>query len=64
MLDRYARARRSDRLAGIAFTHGLIALFGNDWPLLRWPRGVALTALDAIAPAKRAFTRAMLHGLR
>ena len=64
ILDRYARARRSDRLAGIAFTHGLIALFGNDWPLLRWPRGVALTALDAIAPAKRAFTRAMLHGLR
>jgi len=64
MLARYARARRSDRLAGIVFTHGLIGLFGNDSALLRWPRGVALTLLDAIAPAKRAFTRAMLNGLR
>jgi 2-octaprenyl-6-methoxyphenol hydroxylase len=64
MLARYARARRPDRLAGVAFTHGLIGVFGNDWPLLRWPRGVALTLLDAFAPAKRAFTRAMLNGLR
>jgi len=64
MLARYARARRSDRLAGVAFTHGLIGVFGTDSPLLRWPRGVALTLLDAVAPAKRAFTRAMLNGLR
>jgi 2-octaprenyl-6-methoxyphenol hydroxylase len=63
MLARYARARTSDRFAGIAFTHGLLALFGNDWLPLRAPRGVALTLLDAIAPVKRAFTRAMLHGL-
>ncbi len=64
MLARYARERRSDRLAGVVFTHGLIGLFGNDTALLRWPRGVAMTLLDAIAPAKRAFTRAMLNGLR
>ena len=30
---------------------------------LRWPRGLALTLLDAMPPAKRAFTRAMLFGL-
>lgn len=64
MLCRYARGRRPDRWAGIAFTHGLVSVFGNDLPLLRWPRGLALTLLDALPPAKRAFTRAMLFGLR
>jgi 2-polyprenyl-6-methoxyphenol hydroxylase-like FAD-dependent oxidoreductase len=51
-------------MAGIAFTHGLVRLFGNDLPLLRWPRGLALTLLDAVPAAKRAFTRAMLFGVR
>jgi 2-octaprenyl-6-methoxyphenol hydroxylase len=64
MLARYARSRRTDRMAGIAFTHGLVRLFGNDLPLLRWPRGLALTLLDAVPMAKRAFTRAMLFGVR
>ena len=64
MLARYARSRRTDRMAGIAFTHGLVRLFGNDLPLLRWPRGLALTLLDAVPFAKRAFTRAMLFGVR
>jgi 2-octaprenyl-6-methoxyphenol hydroxylase len=63
MLRRYARARRPDRLAGIAFTHGLVQLFGTDLPWVRWPRGLALTMLDAIPPVKRAFTHAMLFGL-
>ena len=30
---------------------------------LRWPRGLALTLLDAVPAAKRAFTRAMLFGV-
>ena len=64
MLARYSRSRRTDRMAGIAFTHGLVRLFGNDVPLLRWPRGLALTLLDAVPMAKRAFTRAMLFGAR
>ncbi len=64
MLDRYRRRRRADRLAGIAFTHGLVSVFGNDLPLVRWPRGLALTLLDAVPMAKRAFTRAMLFGFR
>ena len=64
MLARYSRSRRTDRMAGIAFTHGLVRLFGNDLPLLRWPRGLALTLLDAVPIAKRAFTRAMLFGVR
>jgi 2-octaprenyl-6-methoxyphenol hydroxylase len=64
MLLRHARGRRADRWAGIAFTHGLVNLFGNDLAFIRWPRGLALTMLDALPPVKRAFTRAMLFGLR
>ena len=64
MLGRYSRGRRTDRMAGIAFTHGLVRLFGNDLSLLRWPRGLALTLLDAVPAAKKAFTRAMLFGVR
>jgi 2-octaprenyl-6-methoxyphenol hydroxylase len=64
MLDRYARGRRPDRWAGIALTHGLVSVFGNDLPFVRWPRGLALTLLDSVPVAKRAFTRAMLFGVR
>lgn len=59
----YARRRLPDRWAGIALTHGLLSLFGSDAALLRWPRGLALTLLDALPPVKRIFTRAMLYGL-
>lgn len=62
-LAAYARRRRRDRWAGIAFTHGVLGVFGNDYALLRWPRGLALTLLDALPPVKRAFTRAMLFGV-
>jgi 2-octaprenyl-6-methoxyphenol hydroxylase len=64
MLDRYVRERRTDRWAGIAFTHGLVHFFAGDLELVRWPRGLALSALDAFPQARRAFTRAMLFGLR
>ena len=62
MLAAFAARRRPDRYAGIAFTHGLAQIFATDSPLVRWPRGLALTLLDSIPPAKRAFTRAMLFG--
>ena len=64
MLDRYVGSRRADRWAGIAFTHGLVSVFGSDRALLRWPRGLALTMLDTLPAAKRAFTHAMMFGLR
>ena len=59
----YSRRRAADRWTGIAFTHGLLGLFGTDVSLLRWPRGLALTLLDALPGVKRMFTRAMLYGL-
>jgi len=62
MLERYARARSVDRGVGVAFTNGLVHLFGGA--ALRWPRGVGLAVLDALPPLKRAFTRAMLYGWR
>jgi 2-octaprenyl-6-methoxyphenol hydroxylase len=64
MIDHYLRSRRVDRMAGIAFTHGLVGVFGNDLPFVRWPRGLALTLLGAFPAAKRAFVRTMLFGLR
>ncbi len=63
-LAAYARRRSVDRWSGIAFTHGLLSIFGADVSLLRWPRGLALTFLDALPPLKRMFTRAILYGLR
>lgn len=63
MIARYAGGRTMDRYAGIAFTHGLARLFSLDAAIFRWPRGLGLALLDALPPAKRAFTRAMLFGL-
>ena len=62
-LSAYARRRLADRWSGIALTHGLLGVFGNDAALLRWPRGLALTLLDSLPPLKRIFTHAMLYGL-
>jgi 2-octaprenyl-6-methoxyphenol hydroxylase len=62
MLEAYAARRRPDRWAGVAFTHGLVHLFGTDLPFVRWPRGLGLALLDALPPLKRSFTRAMLFG--
>ena len=64
MLDRYRKNRSRDRRAGIAITHGLVQLFGNDWPWLRVPRGMGMMLLDSVPLAKRAFGRAMLFGMR
>ncbi len=64
MLERYRAARAFDRRAGIAFTHGLVHLFGTDRSWLRIPRGAGMLLLDALPFAKRAFTRTMLFGLR
>lgn len=62
MIARFAAGRSMDRYAGIAFTHGLARLFALDGAIFRWPRGLGLALLDAVPPAKRAFTRAMLFG--
>jgi 2-octaprenyl-6-methoxyphenol hydroxylase len=64
MLERYRRMRVRDRRAGIALTHGLVQLFGNDRGWMRVPRGMGMMLLDTMPFAKRAFGRAMLFGTR
>lgn len=64
MLARHAQRRSVDRGAGIAFTHGLLRIFGTDHAAARWPRGIALALMDSTPPLKRWFTRSMLFGLR
>lgn len=64
MLARYRASRTRDRRAGIAFTHGLVHLFGNDAPLYRAPRGLGMMLIDSVPLVKRTFTRAMLFGVR
>ena len=63
-LDAYARARRTDRWAGMLVTHGLVGLFANGHPLLSGARGLGLTLLDSVPPLRRALTRAMQNGIR
>jgi 2-octaprenyl-6-methoxyphenol hydroxylase len=62
MLARYAARRARDRRLAIAFTDGLVHLFGGT--MLRGPRGLGLALLDALPPVRRAFARAMMLGWR
>lgn len=57
VLERYARWRRFDTVSLTVgmdlFTH----LFSNDFPPLRMMRGLGLSLVDAIGPARRFFMR-------
>jgi len=54
--------RRPDRLRGIALTHSLVKIFSNDIVPLRGVRGAALSLLELVPPAKRAFMQRMIFG--
>jgi 2-octaprenyl-6-methoxyphenol hydroxylase len=62
LLGRYERARRADRLAGIAATDLLTRLFSNSFPLIEQARGLGIAALDLASPAKRFLMRRMIFG--
>jgi len=62
MLDAYRDARRRDALRGAAFTDFLVSAFGDSRLLPTWGRGLALAALDVIAPARRMLAERMIHG--
>ena len=61
-LSHYGSVRRSDRLRGIALTHSLVKIFSNDFMPLRATRGAALSLLELVPPAKRAFMQRMIFG--
>jgi 2-octaprenyl-6-methoxyphenol hydroxylase len=61
-LARFAALRRLDALATIGVTEILARGFLGTGVLARAARGVALTGLDVIAPARRFFARRMIFG--
>jgi len=63
-LAAYARGRRLDRLGSTGFTDGIVRLFSNDFPPLRWARGFALLALDLAPPLRHFVAKRMIWGAR
>ncbi|MBI4742574.1 MAG: FAD-dependent monooxygenase [Betaproteobacteria bacterium] len=63
-LARYARGRSLDRSGSTAFTDGIVRLFSNDLPPLRWARGIGLLALDLAPPLRNFIARRMIWGAR
>jgi 2-octaprenyl-6-methoxyphenol hydroxylase len=57
MLERYREWRAADRRAVVAFTDGLVRLFGNPLATIRRARGLGLLAFDLLPPAKAALSR-------
>ena len=63
-LRHYRARRRVDRGATVAATHGLVRLFSNDFMPLHAARGVGMTLLGCIAPARNFLARRMIFGVR
>jgi len=57
MLERYREWRASDRRMVVAFTDGLVRLFGNPLAGVRMARDLGLLAFDLLPPAKAALSR-------
>lgn len=55
VLERYARWRRFDTMTLSAGMDAFVWLFSNDNPLLRLARGVGMSAVNRLAPARRFF---------
>lgn len=62
LLERYRGSRRRDAGRGVAFTDFLVGAFMDGRRLPTWGRGLALTALDLLPPARRWLARRMIHG--
>lgn len=63
-LAQFARARALDRRMTIGATDALARLFTIDFGPLATLRGLALTALECLPPAKMALARQMMFGQR
>ena len=55
VLERYARWRRFDNVMLAAATDVFNRLFSNDFPLVRAARGVGMSVVNRIGPARRFF---------
>ncbi|WP_298158082.1 FAD-dependent monooxygenase [Ferrovum sp.] len=63
-LERFVALRQRDRNWGIGFTHSLVRLFSNDWPILAQGRGLGLAVLNGLPGMRRALTRVMSFGFQ
>ncbi|MBW8065938.1 MAG: 2-octaprenyl-6-methoxyphenyl hydroxylase, partial [Ferrovum sp.] len=63
-LERFVALRQRDRRWGIGFTHSLVRLFSNDWPILAQGRGLGLAVLNGLPGMRRALTRVMSFGFQ
>ncbi len=61
-LEAFRSARARDAGRGVAFTDFLVGAFADDRLVPTWGRGLALTALDLFAPARRLLAARMIHG--
>ena len=57
VLARYADWRQTDQRRVVAFTDGMVRLFGHSLPPVAWLRDAGMLALDICPPAKRWFGR-------
>lgn len=64
MLQAYAAGRRMDTRGGVFFTDLLVRGFSNRIAGLRQLRGLALSVLDALPPAKSFVVRRMIFGAK
>ncbi|MCE2986936.1 MAG: FAD-dependent monooxygenase, partial [Phenylobacterium sp.] len=55
VLDRYARWRSVDNIGLAVAADGFVRLFSNDNPILRAVRGLGLSTVNRIGPARRFF---------
>ncbi|WP_338052616.1 FAD-dependent monooxygenase [Rhodocyclus purpureus] len=62
LLADYRRQRRGDRLGTIAFTDGLIRVFGSTLPGMSALRGIGLLALDVLPALRAPLARRLAHG--
>ncbi|MGA7949582.1 MAG: FAD-dependent monooxygenase [Thiobacillaceae bacterium] len=64
VLSKFASARRTDALGGIAFTDFLVRSFSTDLAPVRHARGLGLMVLQACPPLKHFVVRRMMFGAR
>lgn len=63
LAQKYAAARRLDAHSIVGFTHGLITLFDQDFPLFSHARAAALRTLNYVPPLRKKFMEALFYGI-
>jgi 2-octaprenyl-6-methoxyphenol hydroxylase len=62
VLEAHRRSRQRDTGRGVGFTDFLVGTFMDERRVVTWGRGLALTALDLLPPARRFLADRMIRG--